>query len=363
MPTALEIAIQRNAPMSLGVLNQTLPAVPLFGIFDVRTTDKTRFKTLVIVGLPDVDPFVNLGDGFKRGKAVLALREFGCSYLGGQVVVQLDVANEWAAENKDLDFDYFTLQAAKRIEGDLLKIEKQIIYGTASGSAKGFPGLKQMTPGGAGMAANVLAMTETADDTDFAKSVINVGGSTASTASSVYSIRMGTLACQLVMGGTTQTGELFQFGERRIQSLAPDPTNKPDELAEHEIAQYSGHIGLSVAGFSTSESAQVPGQFVLRRAMNLTAQTDCGCDDYLLEKLFLSHPENERPNVFAMSHRSGDQWAKSRRSTGSVVFVGNMGSGRDGVVNRAPQRPTEFDGIPVVYTRSIKNNDAIEVPS
>lgn len=359
MPTALDIAIMRNAPMSLGVLRQVINGVPLFAAFDVRTTDRTRFKTLVIVGLPDVDPFVNLGDGFSRGKATLALREFGCSYMGGNVVVQLDVAREWAAENQDLDFDYFTLQAASRIEADLLKVEKQIIYGTVA-NAKGFPGLKQMTPGS--ITGNVMAMTDTPDDTDFTKTVINAGGSTASAGSSVYSIRFGSLDCQLVMGGTSGTQELFQFGERRIQSMPPD-ASKPNELAEHEIAQYSGHIGLSVAGFSGTEGAMVPGQYCVRRLMNLTPQDGCGVDDYKLEKLILSHPENSRPSILTMSMRSGDQWAKSRQSTGSVVFVGNMGSGRDGVINRAPQRPTEYEGVPVVYTRSIRNNDAIEVPA
>lgn len=360
MSTAVEIATMRNAPLSLGVLRQVISAVPLFAAFDMRTTPRTRFKTLVIDGMPDVDPFVNLGDGFKTGRATLSLREFGCSYLGGHVKVQLDVAREWQAENQDLDFDYFTLQASERIKSDLLKIEKQIIYGTGSGSLKGFPGLKQMTPGS--LAANVMAMTDTPDDADFTKTVINAGGSTDNTGSSAYSIRFGTLDCQLVMGGTSGNQELFQFGERRIQSLAPD-ADKPNELAEHEIGQYSGHIGLSVSGFSEAEAAQVKSQYSVRRLMNLTAQADKGMDDYKLEKLLLSHPEDKAPSVFVMSYRSGDQWANSRKSTGSVVFVGNQGSGRDGTINRQPKRPTEYEGIPVIYTRSVKNNDAIELPA
>ena len=359
MPNAIEIATMRNAPMSLGVLRQIISAVPLFAAFDMRTTPRTRFKTLVIDGLPDVDPFVNLGDGFKSGKATMSLREFGCSYLGGSLKVQCDVAREWQAENQDLDFDYFTLHASTRIEADLLKIEKQIIYGTGAGSAKGFPGLKQMTPGS--LTTNVMAMTDTPDDNDFTKTVIDAGGSTANTASSAYSIRFGPLDCQLVMGGTTGNGELFQFGERRIQSMAPD-ADKPTELAEHEVAQYSGHIGLSLAGFSETESARVLSQYSVRRLMNLTAQTDKGMDDYKVEKLILSHPDNKAPSVIVMSHRSGDQWANSRKSTGGTVFVGGA-SGRDGTMIRQPKRPTDYEGVPVIYSRAIKNTDAIEVPA
>ncbi len=359
MPNAIEIATMRNAPMSLGVLRQVITAVPLFAAFDMRTSPKTRFKSLVIDGLPDVDPFVRLGSGFKTGRATMSLRDFGCSYLGGTVKVQLDVAREWEAENEELDYDYFTLQTSTRIEADLIKIEKQIIYGTATGSALGFPGLKQMTPGPGVLDTNVMAMTDTADDTDYTKSVINAGGSTSNTASSAYSIRFGPLACQLVMGGTTSGGELFAFGERRIQSLAPD-SDLPNELAEHEIAQYSGHIGLSVSGTSESEAALVGSQYSLRRMCNLTNQTDCGMDDYKAEKLVLAHPDNNLPNVLVMSARSGDQWAKSRKSSGTTIFVGGQGSGRDGTINRQPARPREYEGLPIIYTRSIKNNDAIE---
>jgi hypothetical protein len=357
MPNAIEIATIRKAPMSLGILRQVITAVPLFAVFDVRTVEAIRFSTLVIDGIPDVDPFVNLGDGFKTGRASLALRKFDCSYLGGFVKVQLDVANVWQMENRELDYDYFTLQASERIKSDLMKIEKQMIYGRAE-SAKGFPGLRQMTPGT--IAANVMAMTDTPDDTDFTKSVINAGGTTSNAGSSVYSIQFGSLAVQAVIGGTSSTGELFQFGERRIQSLPPD-ASKPDELAEFEIGQYSGYMGLSVAGFSESESEKVKAQYCVRRLTNLTNQTDCGVDDYKLEKLINSHPDENRPSILAMSHRSGDQWANSRKSTGSVVFVGNMGSGRDGVINRAPKRPTEYEGVPVVYTRAVRNNDAIDV--
>lgn len=359
MPTAVEIAIMRGAPMSLGVLRQVQAAVPLFSGFDMRTTAATHFRTLVISALPDVNPFRNLGDGFLSGKATLTLRKFDCSYMGGLVVAQSDVARVWNEENQEIDFDYFTLQASTRIQADLLKVEKQMVYGTAI-NPQGFPGLKQMTPGN--ISANVLSLTETAEDTDYTKTVINAGGSTSNTGSSVYSVRFGQLDCQLVMGGTSAGAELFEFGERRIQSIAPD-ASKPNELAEHEIAQYSGHIGLSVAGFSGTEGAQVPSQYALRRLTNLTAQTDCGLDDTKMQKLLDSHPATHRPSVFVMNGRSGDQWATSRRSTGSVTFVGNMGSGRDGVINRAPPRPTEFDGIPVIYTPAIKSTDIIDVPA
>lgn len=359
MPTAQEIALDRDAPVSLGLLRNVITATPLFSAFDARTSPRTRFKTLCIDALPTAG-FVNLGDGFKFSKGRMSMREFGCSYIGALVMAQLDVAREWQNEHQGIGFDYFSMQAALRIEADLLHIEKQMVYGTAN-DALGFPGMKEITPGTD--ADYVLSMTETPDDTDFTKTVINVGGSTSNTGSSAYAIMFGELGCQIILGGTSGTGELFQFGERRIQSLPPD-ANKPNELAEHEVAQMSGHIGLSVSGFSPAKAGDaVPTQYSLRRAMNITRDNDCGMDDYVAEKLVLSFPEGKSPNILAMSHRSGDLWAKARKSTGSVTFVGNMGSGRDGVINRQPQRPKEYEGVPVVYTKAIRNNEAIEVPA
>lgn len=359
MPTAFEIAAGRDAPATLGLLRQVQTAVPLFDAFDARTSPRTTFKTISIDGLPTAG-FVTLGAGFKFSKGRLGVRESRCSYIGALVMAQLDVAREWEAEHQGLGYSYFELQAALRLQADLLHVEKQIIYGT-SNDAKGFPGLKEITPGDD--TDNVLAMTDTPDDSDFTKTVINVGGSTSNTASSAYAVEFGDLACQLVIGGTTGSGELFQFGERRIQSLAPD-SNAPTELAEHEVGQYSGHIGLSVSGFSPVKAGDaVPSQYCLRRAMNITGQTGYGFDDYVAEKLILSFPEGHSPNILILSHRSGDQWAKARKSTGSVTFVGNMGSGRDGVINTQPKRPAEYEGVPVIYSKAVRNTDAIEVPA
>ena len=360
MPTAIELATGREAPVSLGLLTQVVTAVPLFNAFDARTSPNTRFSTLAVVALPS-SGFITLGDGFKFSKGRLEPRMFDCAYIGALVKAQLDVARRWLVEHPNIGYDYFGLQAALRLQADLMHIEKQMIYGTAN-DAKGFPGLKEISPGT--ISSNVLTMSDTPDDTDFTKTVINAGGSASSTASSAYAVEFGELAVQLVFGSDNGgNGELFEFGERRIVPMAPDST-KPDELADHEVGQYAGHIGLSVAGFSPVQAGEtVPSQYCLRRLMNLTNDADCGFDDYKAEKLIQSFPDGHVPSMLTMSHRSGDQWAKSRKSTGSVTFVANGASGRDGAVNRQPARPTEYQGLPVVYTRAIKNNDAIEVPA
>ena len=360
MPNAIDIATGRDAPATLGMLTQVITATPLFNAFDMRTSPFTRFSTLALVGLP-AGGFVRFGAGFKMGTAALAMREFDCSYIGAMVKAQVDVANRWAAEHRNVGYDYFTLQASTRLQADLIRVEKQIIYGTAI-DPLGFPGLKQVTPGT--LASNVMSVTDTADDIDYTKTVINAGGNAAGAASSAYGIVFGELDVQLVMGNdSTGSGELFVFGERRITPMAPDST-KPDELADHETGQYAGHIGLAVAGFSPVAAGDtVPSQYSLRRLMNLTPDDGCGLDDYKMEKLLLSFPDGKVPAIFAMSSRSGDQWAKSRKPGATTIFVGGQGGGRAGTVNIQPERPRDYAGIPIVYTRAIRNNDAIEVPA
>ena len=52
----------------------------------------------------------------------------------------------------------------------------------------------------------------------------------------------------------------------------------------------------------------------------------------------------------------------SSRSASSVsVFLGGMTTAKDSQVNLQAPRPTNYEGIPVVYTSLIKNNDAIEL--
>lgn len=355
----IDIAMGRKAPISLGMLRQVITATPLLDRFDARTSPDTRFMALALVALSGNSGFVRFGAGYKGGEARFEPRYFDCAYIGAMVKAHCDLARRWEAEHPDSDMDYFTLQASLRLQEDLKLVEKQIIYGWGN-DALGFPGLKQTTPGN--LAGNVYALTETPDDTDFTKSVINAAGSASGAASSAYAIEFGELGCQLVMGGATGGGELFTFGERKIQAIAPDST-KADELADHELGQYSGHIGLGIGGYApVSEGETVPSQFCLRRLMNLTNDSGCGMDDWKMEKLEQSFPDGHRPSIYTMSHRSGDQWAKSRSATGSVTIVGSS-SGRDGQLNRAPARPTEYNGVPVVYTASIRNNDAIEVPA
>lgn len=353
MPTALEIAQGRNVPLTTGLMMAIQTRYPLLSSFDARTTADKTFKTLAVTELPS-SAFVNFNEGFTASRGKLALREFACSLIGGLIAEDVITSDEWNRAHPAAGYTYMDLQMQLKIIADARHIERQMVYGTAR-DAKGFPGMKELTPYASG---NVLELTESADDTDFVKTVLNAGGSTASTASSVYSVIFGDMDCQLVIGND-QGGELFTLGEMINQMLAPD-SSQPTKLTQHRAQQLHGFFGLAVAGMNQTPNDVVPTQYSLRRLANLTAQDGKGVTDAKLERLVLSHGDGLVPSMLYMSPRGGDQWAASRSASSVSVFLGGMTTAQGSQVNLQAPRPTNYEGIPVTYTSAIRNTDAIE---
>lgn len=354
MPTILEIAQGRQIPLTAGLFMAVQTRTPAIAAFDARTTPDKKFTSLRVTGLP-TSAFVHQNEGFAPSRGTLSTTEFDCSLIGGQIREAVEAAKEWNRTHPGAGYTYFDLQAHLKMLADAKHIEKQMFYGTVN-DAKGFPGMKELTPYASG---NVLALTDTPDDSDFVKSVINAGGSTSLTASSVYSVVYGeTDGCQLVLGND-QGGELLQMGEIIQQALAPN-SNEPTKLLMHNIAEMIGYIGLSVSGMNQTPNSVVPTQFGLRRLANLTGDSGKGVTDAKLEALVKSHGDGIVPNALFMSPRSGQQWANSRNPTAVTVFLPGGQSGVNGAVNLQVQRPTNYEGIPVVYTSAIRNTDAIE---
>ena len=126
------------------------------------------------------------------------------AYRMGMIVKEPKSSTDlWNAQNSSslgagLVDDWFTLQAKLRFKSEMIHLERQIINGL-SNNAKGFIGLKQATS--AALAANCLTMAQDPEDFGFARHALNAGGSTATTASSVYSVWMDPMGACLRMGG------------------------------------------------------------------------------------------------------------------------------------------------------------------
>ena len=356
MPSALEIAQGRNAPLTQGLFYTVNTRHPLFSAFDFRTSVDTKFKSLSLISLPS-SKFADLNEGFAPGYARFALREFSCSLIGGQVSIERITREAWDRSHPGLDYE--SIQTEAKIMADILHVEKQLIKGT-SNDAKGFPGAKDMTPF---ITGNTFTMADAPDDYDFKRTVLDAEGTTSSTASSVYSFVFGEMECQGVIGNDqTGAGELFHVGPTVTEFLAPD-ASKPTERLEHDTFQMEGYIGLSVSGFNLQEDDQtVPTQYSVRRMANVTKDSGKTVDDAKMEKLAISHGTGYTPSLFAMSARSGDQLAGSRQATAIHYSLGGGGDARNNSGSVQPRRPDNWEGIPIVYPQPgvIGNTDAIE---
>lgn len=355
MPTLAQIAQARQVPLSSGVFTACATEAPALSAFDARTARSTKFMTLALTGLP-TSAFKNLGEGFTHSDATLSVREFDAKLIGGLIKSERISAKRWDAEHQASGYTWFDLQVMAKMKSDMRHIERVLFYGTAV-DAKGFPGLKELTPYVSG---NVLSLTDDpgADGVDYAKTVVNAAGSTATTASSVYSVIFGEMDAQIVAcndGG----GELLTMTDTIEQMIAPD-SDSPTALLLHDVAQVYGFIGLAVSGMNVTPNDVVPTQYSVRRLANLTEDSGKGVSDAKLEQLVLSHGDGKVPSMLFMNGRSARQWADSRSASTATLFLGGSGDARGNTGSLRAKRPDNFEGIPVTYTSAIKSNDAIE---
>ena len=333
MPTALQIAQGMNAPLSLGLFMAVRTVTPLLSAFDARTSQTNKFLTLAVVSLPTSN-FVRIGQGLNSSDGNLELREFSCSEIGGMIKAEVESSRLWDMYHQASGYTWFDLQTELRIKADMRNIERQMIQGTAN-DPLGFPGAKDMTPFGNGD-SNVMQVGDSPQQGKFQKAVINAGGTTANTASSVYSFVFGETEDQLLLGNATGP-EILRMSPIVQQALAPDPVNAPTALSMHNLAEARGYIGMAVNGFNIEGTGQtIPVQYAVRRIANLTADTGHTLNDQMMDQLKRSHGSGRVPGLFAMSYRSGQQLAKSRAPSAITFFMGESGNASHSPLSNMP---------------------------
>lgn len=358
MPTALQIAQTRQTRFTAGLIMALYETRPLFSNFDFRTEAGYDFLSLALIKRANGASFTQYGKGFEHTDSAFELRNFSSSLIGGLVKSEVITENRWNQSNSVIGYEWFDLQTRHKFESSMLNLERQMILGRAF-DPDGFPGAKELTPFVAG---NVFTMAENGAKYNYARSVLNAGGTVNGTASSVYGFVFGEMDCQGVICGGDTSGEFLTLDEVVTQMLPPDPI-EPAKLSSHHVAQMAGHIGLSVAGSNTqSEGQTIPVQYSLRRIANLTEEEGKTLTDKHMVKFTRSFGTGKRPNLIAMSERSGEQLAASRAPV-AVHF--NMGAG-DAATNQAnqyPDPPEDWRGIQIVYPDPdvISDQDAIEV--
>lgn len=352
MPTLLEIAQGRQIPLTAGIMQAVKTDAPALAAFDTRTSSDTKFMALAMTALPEASGFKDYGEGFTASNARLELREFDAKFLGAKVEVPKHTAARWDATHASSGTTYFDLQVMATMSAEMRNLERTIFYGTVQ-DAKGFPGLKQLTPYAS---ANLYALTDNPEDDDCIRSVINAGGSTANTASSVYSVIHGEMDCQLVACNDFG-GELFAMSEPITQHIAPN-SDLPTATLPYLITDISGHFGVSVSGMNQTPNSRVPTQYSVRRLANLTNDSGAKLTGEMLDLLIDSHG-GKQPSALYMSKRSGRQLAKDGGATDVFVSLGGGGDAKNTATRKQAEAPLYWGKIPIIYTPAIKNNDAI----
>jgi len=305
---------------AVGLIEEITDVNPEIDALFARPIDGTEFTTAVRIGLPSVG-FRKLNQGVDASKSKFDKRRVECFILSGRVEVdQATYAAGKAVGETDLDIE--ATESVGVARAAKITLGSQIFYGNPGEDDAGFPGLRGLLP-------------KTGD------LVVDATGSTAGTGSSVYAIKTGIKDVALIMGNGGDAMNLSDFRDETIF----DANGKP---LPGRVADLMGWIGL-----------QVPHKNCVGRIANLTAQAGKGCTDDILSELYSKFPVGSKPDFYIMSRRSARQLQKSR-GTGVVVNVG-PGAGLSGnVANSAPTPLMTADGIPIIITDGIVDNEAIE---
>lgn len=297
----LDLAKLNGSDAVVGLIEENLNVAPEAMIFPARVISGTSFKTVQRTAYP-TSQFRNANEGVEPKKSTYAEKLVECFYLDNQM--EVDVAIAQADEQGESHI--LTLEADGHMQSAIQHIGAQVWYGV-SNDAKGFPGAQAIVD-----SANVL----------------DAGGTTASTGSSVYGVRVGPKFCNMIFGN----GNVFNVGEWRKQTI----TRSSKELTAWKNS-LEGWLGF-----------QWVNKNAVCRLKDATADSGKTVTDAKLSEL-LSQLK-WRPDYWFMNRRSLYQLQVSRTATSNT-------SGKHEVP--VGPLPDSSNGIPIVVTDSLTSTETL----
>jgi hypothetical protein len=306
--TLLDLAKLNGADPIVGLIEEVATASPEVTLIPARTIRGTSYKTVIRNSRPTVG-FRAANEGTDPTKSNFTERLVECFILSARVEVDKAVAKGYEDGAEALQ----AIEAVGVMRAALSTVGSQTIYGTSAG-AKGFVGLQDLV---------------TTFGTEL---VVDAGGTTVGTGSSVYAIKAGAQGVQYVYGNST-TFDLSPFRE----GDAVDANSK--RFAAY-IADLTAWIGF-----------QCVNKYAVGRLKDATEDSGKGVSDAKIAELLSKFPVGERPTHLLMNRRSAYQLQISRTMTASTkqeAFTGIL-----------PGVPTESFGIPIIITDSIGNTETL----
>jgi hypothetical protein len=306
--TLLDLAKLNGHDPIVGLIEEVATASPEVTTIPARTIAGTSYKTVTRNSRPAVG-FRAANEGTDASKSNFTERLVECFILSSRIEVDKAIARAYEDGPEALQ----AIEAVGVMRAAMSAVGTQTIYGD-SASSKGFAGLQTLI----GEFGSEL--------------VVDAGGTTAGTGSSVYAIKAGNTGVQYVYGnGTTFDLSAFREGD------AADANGKRFAAL---IADLTAWIGF-----------QCVNKYAVGRLRDLTADSGKGCTDAKIAELLSKFPVGERPTHLLMSRRSAFQLQVSRTTapnTKQEAFNGIL-----------PGVPTESFGVPIIITDSIADNETL----
>lgn len=305
MPQAnlLDIAKLNGSDAVVGLIEENLTYAPELAVFPSRIIRGTSYKTAIRTSYPTVG-FRAANEGVEGGKSEYITKLVECFILSANITVDKAVARAY----EDGEDAWKAIEASGVMKQALIELGSQIFYGV-SVDAKGFPGLQSIVDS---------ALT------------LDAGGTTAGTGSSVYGVKFGPQAVQLVFGSNSVM-EMSDWKEQTISNVASF------------VSDLTSWVGLQAVNKNS-----------ILRLKDATEDSGKGVTDARLAELLSKAPVGMRPDYWFMNRRSAFQLQSSRSSTVNATGV-KSGNGAEVF---APL-PTESNGVPIIITDSLTNTETL----
>lgn len=333
----LDITKRKGNDQAVGLLEDTLTYAPELSTVMGRPIVGTQYKTCHRK-LPTVSfRKANEGSATVKGEYRQALKE--CMILDGQIQVDQMVANAEAAGNgpEGSIGDVLVDEAQGVIMASYITVGSQMYYGTSS-DANGFVGINALT-GSLNAAKNENP------------AVVSATGSTAVTQSSAYLLWENTKGAHFIFGNNTG---LTMLPEWRLQQVSDDNGKKYMAF----VNNFAGWIGFAVNHPNS-----------VGRICNIRLATDNKpLTDKLVAELISYMPLQMLAEVVANVNAGGPKsWGPGLKMFINPAVGYSLQQSRTQVtgVNAIdaaapfPTLPTSSNGIPIIYTDSIVNTEAV----
>jgi hypothetical protein len=271
MPTLLDVAKLNGTDAVTGLIEEANRAHPETALGAWRTIKGLNYKTKVRTGLPAAS-FRNFNEGSAAVKSTWENRLVEAFVLNPRWECDVALADKYEDGAEAL----LGIEAKGMIEAAFQTVAAQFYYGTgAGGDAKGFP-----------------ALIQSYDSTNL---VVDAGGTTATTGSSVWAVKFGPQDVQWILGA----GGSIDVAPKTTQRILDGSSNPYSAYCQEMLA----YVGLQVGSI-----------YSIGRIKKVTADSGKTLTDVMIAQLLAKFPAAWQPDVLLMSRRSLMQLQSSRTS-------------------------------------------------